>query len=452
MSTESPTLEIMPDERKEALAVVQQNQLAPDTAASLQQSFTPLFANARAVLEKSKAIVVTDASQKLEIKMARECRLALRAIRIEGDKTRKSLKEESLRKSRAIDGMYAILLHLTESEENRLDEQEKFVARQEEARKAKLKADREEALRPYGLDCSFMALGEMPDETFAQLLENTRSAHEAKLAAARKAEEDRIRAENERLKEEQRIRDENARLKREADERAAAEKAEKERQAAIAAMELKRRTELHVARVDRIATYLTATPSPFEYADMTEERFNEVLAERKAQHETVARLAREKAEAEEKARKEREAAEALVKEQRRQAEEAAKKVELARKKELEALEAKRAKERAELEAKAKAEAEALEAKNRAEREAREKAEAELRAAKAAEQARIESEAKAKRDAELAPERDKLEAFAKTLLALEIPKLESEGGQIVANAISTKLANMANWLRSEAKTL
>lgn len=237
MSTQIITPEIVAPEQSQLVAVIQQNNLPEPVAQSLRSSFAPLFASAQNILEKSRNIVVTDAAQKLEIKLARECRLALRAVRVEGDKIRKSLKDQSLREGRAIDGFQNILLHLTESEEKRLDEQEKFVERKESERKAALKSSREAALAPFGVNTIFMSLADMPDDVFAQLLENTRAAHEAKLAAERKEEEDRIAAENARIKEDARIREENARLKREADEREAKAKKEREDAEAILASE-----------------------------------------------------------------------------------------------------------------------------------------------------------------------------------------------------------------------
>jgi hypothetical protein len=226
---ETATLEIMPDQQKELSAIVQQNALPQDQALSLQTSFAPLFKEAGALIAQSRNIVVTDASQVAQIKLSREFRLLIRKVRISGEKTRKELKEASLRTGKAIDAFNTILVHMLGDEETRLEEQEKIVERAEQARKDALKSSREAALKPYGTDTAFLALGEMPDATFAQLLENARAGHEAKLAAARKAEEDKIAAENARLKEAARIREENERLKREADEREAAAKIERDR-------------------------------------------------------------------------------------------------------------------------------------------------------------------------------------------------------------------------------
>lgn len=209
--------------------VVEQNQIQPETAKSLGTSFQPLFESARKVLEQSRAVVVTDPEQKLQIKLAREYRLELKRIRLASDKQRKELKDESLRRGRAIDGFHNILLEMTQAEENRLEEQEKIAERILAERREKLLQERLAKLAPFGVDLSFVNVVDMPDATFEQFLDNSKAAFERKQEEARKAEAERIRLENERLKEEQRIREENARLKKEAEEREAAAKIERER-------------------------------------------------------------------------------------------------------------------------------------------------------------------------------------------------------------------------------
>jgi len=61
-------------------------------------------------------------------------------------------------------------------------------------RKAATRESRETLLAPYGVDTTLYKLGDMPEATFQQLLDNSRTAYEAKLAAEAKAEVDRIAA------------------------------------------------------------------------------------------------------------------------------------------------------------------------------------------------------------------------------------------------------------------
>lgn len=292
MNAETATLEIMSDQQKELSAIVQQNALPQDQAISLQTSFAPLFKEAGALIAQSRNIVVTDASQVAQIKLSREFRLLIRKVRISGEKTRKELKEASLRTGKAIDAFNTILVHMLGDEETRLEEQEKIVERAEQARKDALKASREAALKPYGTDTAFLALGEMPDATFEQLLENARAGYEAKLAAARKAEEDKIAAENARLKEAARIREENERLKREADERESAAKIERD-----AAAQKQREADALAAKIKAEADAALAAERAKAQAE---------AARIKAEADAAAKLAADKAKAE------REAAEAIA--------------------------------------------------------------------------------------------------------------------------------------------
>ena len=179
MSTETVTPEVMPDATDQLAVVVQKYELAPKTAADLRAEFAPLFKEASELVRESHDIVVTDASQKLKIQQAGLCRKALKTNRLAAEKLKDSLKRDSLRYSNAVQGLYNYHLLVVKGEEDRLEEQEKFVAIAESKRKAALSASRQAALAPFGLDTSFMQLGEMPDETFAQLLENTRAGHTA---------------------------------------------------------------------------------------------------------------------------------------------------------------------------------------------------------------------------------------------------------------------------------
>jgi hypothetical protein len=397
-------------EQTATLAVVKEANVSTEVAQNLQASFAPMFSGARDIISRSKAIVVTDPSQKLETKLAREYRLALKTLRIDGDKTRKALKEESLRRGKAIDGFFNILLDIIAPEEARLEEQEKFVERKEAERKAAMKLERESALKPYGIDTSFFSLGEMPDESFAQLLENTRVAHEAKLAAARKAEEERIARENAELKERERVRLENERLKKEAAEREEAAKIERERHA--------------------------KEKADAEAAALAERQ--RVEAEQRAAAEK-ARLERE--EIERKAKAEQDAIRAQAEAARKEAEETARQEKLR----LQAL--------AEVERqKADTARLAAEAEAKAQREAREKLEAEALAAKqAAEKAEAER-AEAVRQASLAPDREKLIAFADQISALKVPGMFSTEAQLVEADLRNRIEKLAAWIKREASVL
>ena len=182
-------------------------------------------------------------------------------------------------------------------------------------------------------------------------------------------------------------------------------------------------------------------------------------AERERLRQENERLAKEKAEAEEKARAEREAAEKA----RKEAEEKARKererleaekraIEEKARKEREEAERKAAKEREEAAAKAKAEREAAEAKAAEERAAREKVEAELRAKqKQEEKARKERE-EAERKAAAAPDKAKLLGIAKSVRSLEMPQVSTDDGKRVLADIKAKAESFAKWIETQIATL
>lgn len=239
-------------EQTELVKIAQKEGLPSAVAESLVTTFVPLAEQAAALIESARSIVVSDPAQVTEIKASRTARLKLREVRIEIENSRKALKEDSLRRGQAIDAVARFIRDRIEPEEARLMDQEKIAERIEAEGKAKRKAEREAALVPFGVDPSFYALADMPDEEFDRLLGSVRAAHEAKLEAERKAEADRIAAERARAEEEARIRAENERLRKEAEERERQarierEKAEAEREAREA--EERKRREAEEARL-----------------------------------------------------------------------------------------------------------------------------------------------------------------------------------------------------------
>jgi len=192
------------------------------------------------------------------------------------------------------------------AEEERLEEQEKFAIRAEEKRKAELTQSRKILLAPFNIDTSFYQLGDMPEATFQTLLDSTRVAHEARVAAAKKAEEDRLAAIAAKEEEDKRVRAENERLRLEAVEKEREAKAERDR--VNAEREAERKAADEAARKEREEAE----------AKLAEER--RVAAAERAKVEAQARAerdAREKAEAELKAKQQAEKKKAAAEEKAR---------------------------------------------------------------------------------------------------------------------------------------
>lgn len=277
--------------------VVNEAGIGADLSQSLIRTFGEPFAQASALIAESRGIVVTDATQVSEMKAARAARLKLRAIRTEAENTRKLLKCDFLAAGKAIDNVAKTIALLIEPEEQRLEEAEKFAERAEAARKARIRAEREEMLRPFGIDTTHYDLGSMPDGTFAGLLENTRLAHEAKIAKAKADEEARLAAERAKQEEDRRIREENARLQREKEAAEAAARAEREK-AEAAERIAAQKAAAERAEIERKAR---AEQARIEAERQKERQAAEAkLAEERTAREKLEREAREREEAERK--------------------------------------------------------------------------------------------------------------------------------------------------------
>lgn len=197
--------------------IVQESGLDSTKADILLNRFRDFFDIASEWEKKAEKIIVTDASHKDQMKEARMGRLFLREKRISLEKTRKELKEQSLRESKAIDGIANILKALIVPLEKYLESQENFV---------EIEAQKVATIERKRLE----------DEA-----EKKRLAEEEEAKAERKrikAENDRLlkeAEENKRLLEEERAKADKERLKLEAekrkqeDEAAAALKLEKEK-------------------------------------------------------------------------------------------------------------------------------------------------------------------------------------------------------------------------------
>lgn len=277
---------------------------------------------------------------------ARRHRLDVKKVRVETEKRRKDLKADLLLEGRVIDGMGNNVKWATSGMEDRMLEIEEHAARVEAARLEQLQRERVEALSPYVDDADERDLAGMDPDVWEVYLAKKRQDHEDALEAARQAEE--VRKERERVEaltrdrerevapvwsffevpamqelgelpedeyhqllsaaqaakaehdaEQERIRAENERLAR---EKAAAEaKAERERKKREA--EARKKEEERQAELARIEAEREAERKAAEEARRKEAA--RVEAERKAERERLeaeARAERERLEEEAKAR------------------------------------------------------------------------------------------------------------------------------------------------------
>lgn len=397
--------------------------------------FSPFRASIDALIVTAKTINVTSADDKPQIQLARVTRLQLRANRLKVEHAEESLKRglnDAKRDIKRIADEYRALI---EPMETRLMEQEKIAERLEAERRVQLVRERGEALLKFGVPSAYMDLGAMSEEAFGQLLENSRIAAEQRAALALKAEEEKIRLENERLKREQsereereRIRAENERLKKEADEREAAAKVERE------AAEKARIEAEEVARVER-----EAAAAKLLEAQEKAERERQLFAEK-------ARKERDAIEA--KARAEKEAAEALALAETRRLQKIAEDAERARiagdllaQAQREADQRKFQEQLAESNLRAEVARVARESAERAERDRLAKEAAEAQAAKEAEETALR-----------APDREKLIALAVTLRATPLPDMASEAGSLAVTRVEREIIHLCDYITEKARGL
>jgi hypothetical protein len=209
-------------------------------ALSLRNAFVGHFVTFSDLAEKAQMIRFDQPAE------AKALRLQLKNVRTSAERTRKLLKEDSLRRGEAIDGINAVLLYELKPIEEAMDAIEKAEERAKASRAAALRDGRAEELRPF-CNPTFYDLGNMPDEAYAALLDSMQTARRAKDEAAAKeradkVERDRIAAEAkaekdlEDVAERERMRAENERLA----QIAAEERAKREQQEAAARAERER--------------------------------------------------------------------------------------------------------------------------------------------------------------------------------------------------------------------
>ena len=180
--------------KNELTEVVLNSGLSVETTELLLVKFQPFIEQYAEIKEKATGLVVTDSSQKELMNDARVARLALQKIRVAADKEREGLKKDALAYGNAVQKAFNTIVSLIKPIEEHLQVQEDFKKREEAERKVKLKIDRELLLQPF-CDTKYLNLVDMSEEEFQAYLFNTKAAHEARLAAAAKAEQDRIEAE-----------------------------------------------------------------------------------------------------------------------------------------------------------------------------------------------------------------------------------------------------------------
>lgn len=254
--------------------------VTPDGVAAIRAGFDPHFAALAVAAEKARD--VGD-----DPKKARLVRLELKNIRVAAEKVRKELKEDSLRRGKAIDGANNILLYALKPIESAMDDIEKAEERRKEAERQALIDGRAAIIRNHEGDPGHYALGDMDNAAFSSVVEGLKAA----------------KAERERIAEEARQRAEAERIER---ERIAAE-----REAELARLRKEREEQERILAAERAEREAERKAEEARQAKIRAEAEAKAAEERKARElaEAEARRIREEAEAKERAERERAAAE-----------------------------------------------------------------------------------------------------------------------------------------------
>lgn len=381
----------------EALQVLKLNDIGDGVIATLSGAFSALFYEARKWEVEAGSINVQSIADVAGMKRARELRLRLKNIRVDCEAKRKEMKESSLRTGKAIDGIANVLKALVEPLEKRLEDQEKFLEKEQERINEELRQTRRTELLPFAEIAGYtdqMDLSRLSVKDFENLLASLTAQMDAKKKAEAEAEAERlaqeqarIEAEEKRCAEEKRVREE---LAKEKEQRELAEKARLEAEAKAEA-ELK--AEQERAERERLEAEAKAKAEREEQAMLAEK----AKMEADAKHEEELRLQREAAEAER-----------LAAEQLRADEE---------KKRLEA----------------------------------EEKLAQILAAEEAEQKRVE---KAEADAKKAPDKEKILLFCGEIEKLieRLPTCQTEEGKKAEAEVREKIQAFANWVKRISETI
>ncbi|HUX56257.1 MAG TPA: hypothetical protein VMV77_04740 [Bacteroidales bacterium] len=213
--TETRLVIIEPNQLEE---VVRNSGLQIQEGEEIKQSYLP-FLNQLSEIQSQASKINFESPNDLDENIARELRLKTIKVRTGSLNLKNDRKKLSMLKGNLEQASYNVIAASCKLTEEIFSNVEKAREIAEKKNKEQLRADRTEKLSPYTESASMYPLGEMSEQQFNELHSGLRISHENKLAAEKKAEEDRIakgKAEAE-AREAQRL--ENIRLQEEAKER-----------------------------------------------------------------------------------------------------------------------------------------------------------------------------------------------------------------------------------------
>ena len=278
-------------------------------AQEITKGLKTILAERETLKEQYKECIEIEITQD-SIPRYKELRLMIRDNRTKGIEIwHKNNKAYFLAGGNFVDAIKRKEVAENEYMEEKLLNAEKYFENLEHDRIEKLRVERLALLKPY-TDIEPLAVANMEQSVFDNLLVGFKLAYESRISAEKKAEEDRIAKEKAEAEEREKQRLENIRLRREAEERERLVEIERKKQIAALAYqkakaERERRELLEKARVEqeRVDKQLAAERAKAEALRNERERLEKSIADRKTADEKAKREVELKVQAEARERK-----------------------------------------------------------------------------------------------------------------------------------------------------
>jgi hypothetical protein len=272
--------ELFEEKTETALVIIKASDygLEESKAKEIEALFLPMLKK-MSELENEYNDVLKEEINPETCQRAKDLRLSYVKIRTGTADIHKKAKEFYLNGGRFVDGWKNAQLFASGEKEKTLKSIEDHFENQEKESLEKLRITRVELLRPY-TEIEPLALGHMQQDVFDNYLTGVKIAHEQKIAAEKKAEEDRIAKEKAEAEARELQRLENIRLKEEAIERERLAEIERKKQAKLLADQ---KAKADAERIER-------------------KRLEKEIADKKAMEEKAKRDAELKLQAEQKAK------------------------------------------------------------------------------------------------------------------------------------------------------
>ena len=200
--------------------------IEPTKAQTIASKFAPAMEQVNSLTPVLSTLNKENPSAE-DSKVARETRLALVKARSLAGEVKESMKRGLIDEGRLIDSLYNVVTNSAKLAETDLEKIEKHVELQEKARKEQLKLQREIELKQYEVDTTFYNLADIPEEQYKQLVASSKISYDLLVEKRKKEEAEKLAAEKKAEEDKKKLEEENKKLREEAEERTKKEAQEK---------------------------------------------------------------------------------------------------------------------------------------------------------------------------------------------------------------------------------